>query len=147
MEELVQLMKSCLATSFSFYLKAQYYHWNVEGSDFKQYHDLFGEIYEEVYGSIDVFAEEIRALDSYTPGSFGRFAQLSRISEENTIPDHMTMTKRLLEDTGVIIRLLSETFEKSEEFKQYGLSDFIAGRIDSFKKHAWMLRSSTKTIA
>jgi len=29
MEELVNRMKVVLATSFSFYLKAHYYHWNV----------------------------------------------------------------------------------------------------------------------
>lgn len=147
MEQLVQLMKTSLATSFAYYLKAQYYHWNVEGPDFKQYHDLFGEIYEEVYGSIDAFAEEIRALDAYAPGSFSRFGELSQIADENTIPDNLTMAKRLLDDTNNIINLLSATFEKSEEFRQYGLSDFIAGRIDAFKKHAWMLRASVKTLA
>lgn len=147
MEQLVSLMKTSLATSFAFYLKAHYYHWNVEGEDFKQYHDLFGGIYEEVYGSIDAFAEEIRALDAYAPGSFSRFSELSQIADENTIPDNLTMARRLLDDTNSIINLLSLTFEKSEEFKQYGLSDFIAGRIDAFRKHAWMLRASVKTAS
>jgi starvation-inducible DNA-binding protein len=147
MEQLISLMKTSLATSFSYYLKTQYYHWNVEGENFKQYHDLFGGIYEEVYGSIDTMAEEIRALDSYAPGSFSRYSQLTMIADENTVPDNLTMAKRLLDDTNTIINLLSATFEKSEEFKQYGLSDFIAGRIDAFRKHAWMLRASTKNSA
>lgn len=144
MNELSEKMKVTLATSFAYYLKAHYYHWNVEGPDFKQYHDLFGAIYEEVYESIDPMAEEIRALGSYAPGSFSRYTQLTQIADETVIPDALTMAARLLADTNTLIILLNETFELSEQNKQYGLSDFIAGRIDALKKHAWMLRASTK---
>ena len=79
MEELVNRMKVVLATSFSFALKAQYYHWNIEGIHFSQYHDFFGNLYEEVFGSIDQTAEQIRALDAYAPGSLKRYKELSEI--------------------------------------------------------------------
>ena len=78
MEELVKSMKVALATVFSFYLKAHNFHWNVEGPNFHEYHVMFQKIYEDVYASVDVFAEEIRALDSYAPGSFARFTALSK---------------------------------------------------------------------
>jgi len=68
MDELVQAMKKSLADTFAFYLKAQGFHWNVEGPNFPQYHALFDTIYNEVYGSIDQFAEEIRSLDAYAQG-------------------------------------------------------------------------------
>ena len=143
--QLSEVMKTTLATSFAYYLKAHYYHWNVEGPDFKQYHDLFGGIYEEVYDSIDPMAEEIRALGAYAPGSFSRYSQLSQVADETVIPDALTMAARLLADTNTLIALLSTAFEVSEQNKQYGLSDFIAGRIDAMRKHAWMLRATTKT--
>ena len=107
--QLSEAMKTALATSFAYYLKAQYYHWNVEGPDFKQYHDLFGGIYEEVYGSIDTMAEEIRALGAYAPDSFSRYAQLSQIADEAVIPDALTMAARLLIDTNTMIALLTTT--------------------------------------
>ncbi len=69
MDELIKAMKIAFSTEFSFYLKAHYFHWNVEGPDFQEYHKLFETIYEEVYESIDPFAENIRKLGSYTPGS------------------------------------------------------------------------------
>jgi DNA-binding ferritin-like protein len=47
MEELHNAAKIAFATSFSFYLKAHNFHWNVEGEDFLEYHDLFGKIYED----------------------------------------------------------------------------------------------------
>ena len=36
MKELIERMKVVLADSFAFYLKAHYYHWNVEGINFPQ---------------------------------------------------------------------------------------------------------------
>lgn len=147
MEELISSMKRVLADSFAFYLKAQYYHWNVEGPDFKQYHDLFGGIYETVYGSIDSTAEQIRALDAYAPGSLSRYMELKNISDENTIPPALEMVQRLLVDNNIIIAALTNAFETSETNKQYHLSDYIAGLLDNHKKIGWMLKATLKPQA
>ena len=53
MDALQQALKIAFASEFAFYLKAHYFHWNVEGPLFPQLHKLFGKIYEEVYDSID----------------------------------------------------------------------------------------------
>ena len=53
---LADLLKKLLASSNSFVIKAQNFHWNVEGPDFPQYHEFFGNIYEEVYNTIDAQA-------------------------------------------------------------------------------------------
>lgn len=144
MEELHNASKVAFASTFSFYLKAHNFHWNVEGSDFLQYHDLFGKIYEEVYGSIDTFAEQIRALGTYVPASFSRFTMLSQIDDETQILDKTAMVTELLQDNEKIIKILKLTFQKSEEFNEYGFSDFIASRVDAHRKHGWMLKASLK---
>ena len=102
MEELIEGMKIALANAYALQLKAQNYHWNVEGPNFKQYHDLLGGIYTEVYASVDVLAEEIRALDVYAPGSFTRFGQLSSVADEMNVPDALTMLARLKNDLSLI---------------------------------------------
>jgi starvation-inducible DNA-binding protein len=79
-------LKTLLGTEFTFYLKAQGFHWNVEGPDFPQYHAFLGELYQEVYDSIDKIAELIRQLDSYAPGSLARMQELSAIPEQSQIP-------------------------------------------------------------
>lgn len=144
MEELVKAARVAFATEYSFFVKAQNFHWNVEGPDFLQYHDLFGKIYEEVYDSIDTFAEQIRGLGGYAPGSFQKFSMLSQVEDENNILDKTSMTAELLEDSLKIVKILKITFQRSEEFGEYGFSDFVAGRIDAHRKHQWMLRSSLK---
>jgi starvation-inducible DNA-binding protein len=144
MEELVNRMKTVLATSFSFYLKAHYYHWNVEGINFPQYHSFFGDLYEEVHDAIDSIAEQIRALDSYAPGSLQRFKELSSISDEDTIPTALIMCQRLLDDNDKVISDLIYAYNEAEKQKQLGLANFLQDRIDIHKKHRWMLKATQK---
>lgn len=141
---LIDSLKIVLAENFALYLKAHYYHWNVEGSDFYQLHEFFGDLYEEVYSSIDKFAEEIRALNSYAPGSFKRYSELSKIEGEERILTSKEMISQLLTDNNTYINTLTEAFQLSENQKEIGLSNFIQDRIDQHKKHAWMLRSFLK---
>lgn len=145
MEELQRALKVAFASEFTFYLKAHFFHWNVEGMFFKPLHDLFGQIYEEAYGSIDDFAENIRKLGTYTPGSYERFSMLTKIDDEVTIPDAKSMVMILLEDSEKMVQILKLTFDYADQNNEQGLADFIAGRIDAHQKHSWMLRSTLKT--
>ena len=144
MERLVKLMRIAFASEYSFYLKAHNYHWNVEGIHFQQFHELFGDIYEEVYGSIDDFAENIRKLGAYTPGSFDRFNMLSKIDDENGVPAAEEMVKNLLEDSDKMAVIFKAAFDAAEANGEHGLADFLAGRQDAHRKHSWMLRSTLK---
>lgn len=141
---LINSLKVVLAENFALYLKAHYYHWNVEGSNFYQMHNFFGELYEEIYSSIDKFAEEIRALDSYAPGSFKRFLELSKIQDEERILTTEEMINQLLQDNNTYINSLIIAFNLTEKENQIGLSNFIQDRIDQHKKHSWMLKSFLK---
>lgn len=144
MDELIKALKIAFATEFSFYLKAHYFHWNVEGPNFKEYHDLFGTIYEEVYGSIDDFAENIRKLNSYTPGSFTRLSMLTQINDETEVPNAETMVAELLQDSEKSVKLFKMVYDISEENGEHGLSNFLAERMDAHRKHSWMLRATLK---
>jgi len=137
-------MKIAFSTEFSFYLKSHFYHWNVEGPDFDQYHNLFSKIYEEVYGSIDAFAENIRKLGTYTPGSYTRLSMLSQIEDELTVPPALNMINDLLNDSEKCIKIFKMVYDLSEREEEYGLSNFLAERIDAHKKHSWMLRATLK---
>jgi len=116
----------------------------VEGPDFVQLHELFGNIYEDVYSAIDPTAEYIRALDEYTPGSFERFMELSTISGQTKIPRARLMIEELLANNGQMIDLLNQCFAEAESENQQGIADFVAGRLSEHGKHGWMLKSLLK---
>lgn len=144
MDRLIKLMRIAFASEYSFYLKAHNFHWNVEGILFQQFHELFGDIYEEVYASIDPFAENIRKLGAYTPASFERFSVLSKIEDENGIPAAEQMVAILLEDSDKMTAMFKLIFDVAEAEGEHGLSNFIADRQDAHRKHSWMLRSTLK---
>ncbi len=137
-------LKTAFASEFAFYLKAHFFHWNVEGPNFPQYHELFGKIYEEVYGSIDDFAENIRKVGTYTPGSFQRFSMLSTIKDETEMLPAEQMLAELYSDSEKMANIFRITFDMAEQNADHGLADFLAGRQDAHKKHSWMLRATLK---
>ena len=137
-------MKAAFASEFSFFLKAAGFHWNVEGSDFKQYHQLFGDIYAEVYGSIDKFAEELRALRIYAPASFEIYDEISAVECQDGVPTAMQMTQELLADSDLMAEICRAAYVAAESMGDYGLANFLADRQDAHRKHSWMLRSTLK---
>jgi starvation-inducible DNA-binding protein len=144
MEELQKAAKIAFASEFSFYLKAHFFHWNVEGIHFRELHDLFGTIYEEVYGSIDDFAEKIRSLGTYAPGSNSRFSMLSRIEDETDVLPAEQMIVELLQDSDNMVKILKRVYDIAEATGEHGFSNFLAERMDAHRKHSWQLRATAK---
>jgi len=137
-------LKILLATTNVLSIKAQNFHWNVEGDNFPQYHEFFSDYYTEVYASIDRVAEYIRTLDSYTPGSLTRYAELSVIQDQIKIPRAILMFQELYQDNSIMIELLNGIFISATGENKQGIANFIAERLDAHNKHAWMLRSILK---
>ena len=144
MEQLQKAAKVAFASEFTFYLKAHFFHWNVEGINFRELHDLFGTIYEEVYGSIDDFAEKIRSLGAYAPGSNSRFNVLSAIDDETSVVPAEQMVAELLQDSNNMVRVLKRVYDIAEAQGEHGFSNFLAERMDAHRKHSWQLRATAK---
>jgi len=144
MDELSQALKIVLANHYAFSLKAQNFHWNVEGPDFSQYHALFGSIYEEVYASVDTIAERVRTIGFYTPGSFRRYLELSQVEDQVEIPNARSMIEKLLADISPVQTSIKVCYDLSEQNSNHGLSNLMAERQDAFAKHAWMLTATLK---
>jgi starvation-inducible DNA-binding protein len=138
------MLKSAFATEFAFYLKTHGFHWNVEGSDFYEFHLLFETIYTEVYESIDLFAEELRATRIYAPAAFTQLDELSLVECQEGVPQPMQMAQELLADSDACAEMFRVAFDAAEAQGDHGLSNFLADRQDAHKKHSWMLRSSLK---
>jgi starvation-inducible DNA-binding protein len=143
-EQLADQLKVCLSDAFTFYFKAHNYHWNVEGPDFFQYHELFGKIYEEVLGSVDTLAEQIRTLDIYAPGSLSRITQLTSIVEDENLPSPIEMARLLFIENNKVLASLMTGYKMAEEIGELGISNFLQDRIQAHQKHAWFLRSVGK---
>jgi starvation-inducible DNA-binding protein len=141
---LSDLLKQLLATNFAYYLKAQYFHWNVEGPDFGQLHEFFAEIYGDAYSAVDKIAEYIRTLDDYAPGSFERFQELSQIAGQTKIPRARLMLEELLANTEEMKTIVMQVFEVAQAEGREDIANFMAERQDAHGKYAWQLKSFLK---
>jgi starvation-inducible DNA-binding protein len=144
MDKFVNQLKVTFASQYAFAIKAQNFHWNVEGSDFYQLHQLFEDIYNEVYGAVDAFAENIRKIKAYTPASLERFSALTAISDEVEVLAPQAMVAELLRDAEKMQEIMKVLFTEAEARTENGLSNFLADRQDAFAKHAWFLRATAK---
>ena len=144
MDKFVNQLKIAFASQYAFAIKAQNFHWNVEGHDFYQLHQLFDTIYTEVYGAVDDFAENIRKIKAYTPASLYRFSALSAVDDEVEVLDPSAMIAELLRDAEKMQEIMKVLFVEAENLGHHGLSNFLADRQDAFAKHAWFLRATAK---
>ncbi len=137
-------LKTLLASTETFSLKSRNFHWNIEGSNFPQYHEFYNSLYNETFETVDRIAEYIRVLDSYAPASLTRYAELSVIGDQTKIPRAELMFVESLEDCEKMIALAVAIFDVATEEGQQGIANFMAELQDLYAKKKWMIRSILK---
>jgi starvation-inducible DNA-binding protein len=137
-------LKQFLATTYAYTVKAQHFHWNVEGPDFGQLHKFFQKIYEDAYESIDHTAEYIRTEEEYTPGSFERFQELSLIQGQTKVPRARLMLQELLADTQTMKDLSKSLFDEATQAGREDIANFAAERQSQHGKYYWQISSYLK---
>ena len=144
MEELINLIKVLLADNITLKLKSHGYHWNVEGVEFSQYHELFGEIYADYEEATDTYAEWLRKLDAYAPFKLSRFIELNEVGEPEITSDPIMMSKDLLMANDMVTMKLNDAFDMATAQRQQGLANFFADRMTMHQRWHWMLSASVK---
>lgn len=144
MEQLIQQLKVILGTNFALYLKSHNFHWNIEGTNFPQYHSFLDGFYNDVWNQTDDIAEHIRQLDSYVPGSMARFLELADIEEAQTVPTALSMLTQLKSDNDRFIIHLRAGIAAAEQAGEPAVSNFLQDLLGAHQKKAWMLRSIVK---
>lgn len=142
--ELGNSLKVALADTFVMMTQAWFYHWSVEGPDFRSLHEMFSEIYTDLQGAVDPLAENIRALDEYAPGSLKRFMELTTLEEDVKIPTATNMVIKLLDTNQKVITSLNEALEQAKVANNEGVINFLGERVEIHAKWSWFLRATSK---
>lgn len=139
---IAEKLGTVLASSYALRLKTQNFHWNVVGPEFRSLHLLFEGQYTELGDAVDEIAERIRALETVSPGSFRRFAELSKIADAPDNPPKATeMIAALVKDNETLSKLCREVGAFADESGDTGTGDIMNGRQLAHDKAAWMLRA------
>jgi starvation-inducible DNA-binding protein len=143
--DLVAALKTLLGDAVTMKFTAHGFHWNVEGQDFAQYHDLFANIYEDLDSSIDPIAENIRKMGAYAPFTLSRLSALRSISDVDPgTPAEQPMAVALLKMNEAILKSIMIAFDAAMKENQQGIANFLAERQDMHMKWKWQLTASTK---
>ena len=142
--ELVKQLRAVLANTFVLYYKTHAFHWNVEGHDFSQLHRFFKKMYEEIFDSVDLIAENIRYLTGYAPNDLETLVTVSTIKTNQDKRTADQMIAELHADNVAIQSVILAAFEVAQSMNDQGVMNMLADRLAAHKKHAWMLRATSK---
>lgn len=145
MDKLLAQLKQLLADNVALKFKSHGYHWNVEGDDFPQFHEFFGDIYENFDGATDTYAEWLRILKQYAPYRLTDFFDMSTVPESVIVGDAQEMLKDLYLSIEKHIEDLIVASDLANEAKQYGLANFFADRQTASQKFCWQIRASIES--
>lgn len=127
------------ADSYVMYYRAHAFHWNVKGPEFSQFHDFFAMIYEDIYGSVDEFAENIRKLGPDAPADLGDILAHTAIDEVFVAGEPIEMTRALYAANEIVIASINDAFKAADAADEQGIADFLAGRDNMHKKWRWQM--------
>jgi starvation-inducible DNA-binding protein len=144
MEKLYKLLSDTQATLFMLFQKTWVYHWNVVGSEFYQFHKVFGKQYEEMFEEIDRLTEHMRYLNIKPVSTLTRITEVSHVLEANNKLDDMGMVKDLIADNETLVGLFKQVAEEAELQKSRGTTNLVDDLNESHGKFIWMLRSFTE---
>ena len=139
-------LQKVLDHTIVFYYAAHRAHWNIEGEDFTQYHELFSNIYLDAIDSVDAIAENMRKLQAF-PKTLTESVMNASFKDDMTTSDSEELAGSLLDKILVLNGAILAAFGVANSANEQGITNFLAERDDLTKKFAWQLRSSLKVEA
>lgn len=139
-------LSKLLANEYLLFTKTKNAHWNVEGLDFYDKHQLFDNQANQLASTIDSVAERIRTLGFIVPASLKAFLALTSLQETDLATNNSTeFIKDLLSaHETIIIHFRSNISLFADSYEDFGSSDFITSLLQEHEKTAWILRTLLK---
>ncbi len=142
--EIVEGLTQALAETSVTTMKAQNFHWNVEGMAFGPLHALFQEIYEDHFEGQDDLAERIKALGAHAEGRYEIYLKRSAIKEHDGRANDVTMVSELVSDQETLSATLRALATAADKHGDIVTNDLAIERARAHDKFAWMLKAHLK---
>ena len=132
------------ASSIDFYFAYKYFHWNITGQDFREFHLMFDEHATIIYGQWDPIAERIRQLDSPVTGMLTDYAAQSVIdkTKPSTKNNIQEILKYLILQHQNHIDLLNQIIDIASEEKDFATADLLTTFLEQYQQMQWFIKSS-----
>ncbi|MCB9202430.1 MAG: DNA starvation/stationary phase protection protein [Flavobacteriales bacterium] len=144
MNSVVTELNNILANYHVHYQKLRNFHWNVEGPDFFELHEIFEQEYEQVKLQIDEIAERIRVFDEKPYSTLKEYLEVSKIKEVGNDLSSEEMVKETISDFKILISLLKDATKQASNEGDLASEDLLISYIKRTEQKLWMLTASTK---
>ena len=145
--DLKKELYALVCDTVNFYVQAHAAHWNIEAPNFAELHEFFGEIYQDVFGAIDPFAEFLRTHAAEAPcniAEMAKHADLPSFEGRETATGGYAGSDLVQHLSAVNLKYmqhLKAVYAAANIAGDIGLSNFCQDRMTAHRKWMWQLRS------
>ena len=132
-------LRELLGTTVSLKFLAHGAHWNVKGVLFSQYHEFFGDIYQDIDDIIDPLSENIRKLDFDSPFTLPQFVADTDIDATFVGGDPVDLSLALYKAIEIYKGDVAYTITCADALAEQGIYNFLADVQDRMSKWHWQL--------
>ena len=140
-KNITEALTKLLADTYSAYLMAHNFHWNVTGPMFQSLHQFFEDEYTEMAVAIDDIAERIRALGEKVPANFKAFQEHSSFDVPETFLSANEMIQTMVKAHEAVVKTARLAMKTASDADDESTADLLTDRMSVHEKSAWMLRS------
>jgi starvation-inducible DNA-binding protein len=141
----IAALNEIVSDSFVLYVKTKNFHWHVSGPHFRDYHLLFDEQSEQIFGSIDDLAERVRKIGGTTIRSLGQIAKLTSLSENNeAFVEPQKMLLELIEDHKKVVHKMRKAHEVADDANDVATASLLENTIDEAERRLWFLFETSR---
>lgn len=139
-DKIPEILLKALANTYTLYSASQIAHWNIEGPEFVQLHQLFSDSYSDAADAVDSIAERIRQLDVIIPKTLSELIShtTAKFDSEQSYVDQIKSIHEKLVEQWNDIAVVAEAAEDSATV------DMAGKRAGQHGKFTWMLRSLSR---
>jgi starvation-inducible DNA-binding protein len=135
-------LNKLLSDEVVLYFKTRNYHWNIEGSSFREMHSFYEGQFNQLDKIMDEVAERVRILGHYTEARLVDYLKLTSLLESPYTNDKNDQLKDLLAAHETIIHKLRRVIPLfSDKYKDLGTADFITHLLGKHENMAWKVRA------
>ena len=136
----VVALRRQVANAYMLYANYKRYHWQTFGPNFRELHELFDALADEVLATIDPIAERIRMIGPNPPAHPLEWTHLATVSAETGLTTMREMVEEGDRNTLIVIKEMREGAATADEHDDPGTVDLFSRYVQVHEKHEWWLR-------
>ena len=135
-------LQNVLASSYALMIKTHNYHWNIEGRQFLQLHELFEREYLTLFDAVDLIAERIRTFSEKAEAGLASYQRLSVIDDAKMNISSEEMIADYVDSLAKIVALIQDALSSLDNDPV--TEGILIDRIETHEKAKWMFESLLK---